>query len=224
MPSRTYAQISCSLKGSKKIRGLSSHKTRWAYTCVHLSDYCTYTGLFRYPQHVWAHDAQMTLEEISDSISELTESGLIEFDTEDDFIRIVGWFHKRSGPDNPNRVESIINDLSGMDDVDPVMFCNSVAELTASSVKRSLRWERDGIAQAKLYGSLKQFLSEVFQDHGDQFLSAMNDDLAGMSSTVGTEIRAIFPPPRSVGFEGFGKGYPNPSGTRDETRRKRDGN
>jgi len=194
MPSRTYAQIETSLKSSKKMQRLPSHKAKWAYLCVHLSDYCTYTGLFRYPLHVWAHDAQMSVEEIRTAIDALCEAGLIDFDAENEFVRIVGWFHKRSGPDNPNRVDSVISDLSGFDDVDPVMYCKSVSELAASSVKRSLRWKQDGAAQAQLYVSLKRFLPEVFQDFGDQFLEAIADELGAVSQTVGTELTAIFPP------------------------------
>ena len=64
MASRTYAQISCTLPASKKMRQLNSHEARWAYICVHLSPLGNYTGLFRYPLSVWAEDAAMTPDDL----------------------------------------------------------------------------------------------------------------------------------------------------------------
>ena len=133
MSSRTYAQIECSLKGSKRVRKLSSHKAKWAYLCAHLSDFCTYTGVFRYPLPVWAHDAQLNVSELETAIAELSEAGLIDHDPEEGFVRIAGWFHKRSGPDNPNRVDSIIADLGSLEDIPDSMHCVAVAELAVVS-------------------------------------------------------------------------------------------
>lgn len=192
MTSRTYAQIECSLKSSKKFRGLSNHKTKWAYMCAHLSDYCTFTGLFRYPLHVWAHDAELSQSELSDAIWELVSAGLIDHDPEEEFVRIIGWFHKRTGPDNPNAADSVVRDLSGFDGVDPAMYCKAVSELATAAVRRSLRWTDK--SRAQLYDSLKQFLPEVYQDHRDSFLSILLDELKASPEAVGGELRAIFPP------------------------------
>ncbi|MEP1352705.1 MAG: hypothetical protein ABJX32_19450 [Tateyamaria sp.] len=194
MTSRTYAQIDCSLKGSKKIRGLSSHAARWAYVCAHLSDYCTYVGLFQYPLHVWAHDAQLDVSELEDCVAELVDAGLIEYDKQESFVRIVGFFNKRSGPDNPNRVDGVISDLSSFDDIEPAIYCRTVSELAVASVRRSLRWPTEGSGRTQLHASLNQFLAEVYQDYGDLFLALLNAELNKASATVGTEIKAIFPP------------------------------
>ena len=174
--------------------------------CVHLSDYCTYTGLFRYPLPMWAHDAQMDLSALEKAISELTKVGLIDFDPEEHFVRIVGWFHKRSGPDNPNRVDSVIADLYGMDCIDDEMFCRAAAELAVASVKRSLRWKADAPGRAQLYESLRGYMSEVYQDHGDIFLGHLNSELSNTPATVALEIRAIFPVLAVLATQPSGKG------------------
>ena len=224
MTSRTYAQIECSLTNSKKMRGLSEHAARWAYLCVHLSDYCTYTGLFRYPAVIWAHDAQVNPDGLADVTSELSNAGLIQYDPDEEFIRIVGWFYKRSGPDNPNRVDSIIADLSALSGVNDQMFCNSAAELTCASVKRSLRWKADSPAREQLYQSLRTFLNETYQDYGDGFISCLTAELSNAPATVSHEISAFFQPLALAAREPS----PNPSGTltpilqEHETRRDED--
>lgn len=176
--------------------------------CAHLSSFCTYTGLFKYPPEIWAHDAQVSPEQLDAAILDLVENGLIEHDPEEDYVRLVGWFHKRSGPDNPNRVDSVISDLSAMDDVDPAMFCKAASELAAASVKRSLRWKKDAPGRGQLYGNLKQFLSEVYQDHGADFLVVLNEELDHGPATVRTEIMSLLP------FLAIQAGEPldNPSG------------
>jgi hypothetical protein len=121
-------------------------------------------------------------------------AGLIEYDEGESYVRIIGWFHKRSGPDNPNRVDSVISDLSRLDDVHPQMLCRAVSELASSAVRRSLRWKQQGAGREQLYRSLKQLLGETYQDHGDAFLECLRDELVGLPGAVATEIHAIFPP------------------------------
>lgn len=220
MPSRTYAQIDCSLTGSKKLRGLSSHKTRWAYLCAHLSDFATYTGLFQYPRHMWAHDAQLSPDELDEAITELVETGLLQFDQEEDFVRIVGWFHKRSGPDNRNRAFSVMMDLWGLESLPAEMLCSAAAELAVASIKRSLKWKPESGDREKLYDDLQSFLAELFQSHDERFLSCLAAEMQTSSSTVAKEIGAIFPPVMLLREEPFR----NPSETlaKHETRRDED--
>ncbi|AGI66994.1 hypothetical protein OAN307_c13010 [Octadecabacter antarcticus 307] len=221
MTSRTYAQIECSLKSSKKVKGLTNHATLWAYLCAHLSDYSTYTGLFRYPLPMWAYDAQLEIPDLELAIAELTRAGLIDYDPEEQFIRIVGWFHKRSGPDNPNRVDSVIADLGGLDNVDDWIFCRTASELMVASVKRSLRWKQEAPGRAQLYASLKVFMAEVYQDHGDGFLEILCEELSSAPATVSLELKAIFPVLHALSVEpvGKGSGRVTPSLREHETRR-----
>jgi len=159
----------------------------------------------------------MNPAQLDAAISDLVANGLIEHDPDEEYVRLVGWFHKRSGPDNPNRVDGVISDLRTMDDVDPGMFCNAVSELAAAAVKRSLRWREDGGGRAQLYGNLKSFLSEVFQDYSSTFMSALNAELDNGPASVRAEIAALLP------FLAVQSGEPlgNPSQTlaKHETRR-----
>lgn len=220
MPGRTFAQIECSLTGSRRMRGLSDHKTRWAYMCAHLSDFATYSGMFRYPRHMWAHDAVLTMEELDAAIAELVEAGLIQFDPDEEIVRIVGWFHKQSGPDNRNRVVSVIGDFSAGEDYPPDMFCNAVAELAVASIKRALKWKENSTARDQLVADLRTFLADVFSDYGDELLACLRAELEGTPGSVQTEIGAIFPPVLLCEAEPF----PNPSDTvaEHETKTRRD--
>ena len=193
MPSRSYAQIECSLTSSRRIRSLPDHKTKWAYLCAHLSDFATYTGLFQYPKHMWAHDAELTIDELDTAIDALVSERLIDFDQNEQFVRIIDWFHKCSGPNNRNRIVSIINDLRILEDVPETMLCGSVAELTSASLKRAQRWKQDSSARELLYSDLKTFLLEVYQDHREMFLDTIRQEMEQTSTSIRQEIGAVFP-------------------------------
>ncbi len=189
MPSRTYAQIECGLPNSKKIRRLDCHKSKWAYVCAHLSSFCTYSGVFQYPQHMWAHDAGLSSSEVEQAIAKLADAGLVEFDPEEEFVRIVGWFRKKNGPENPNRATSIIRDLSDLEGVSPRMLCGSIAELSVSLVKRSRGWAE----VERVRSELKEFLNQTLADHGEEILDRLDDELATAPRWVATELPSIFP-------------------------------
>ncbi len=173
---------------------------------------------------MWAHDAQMDVPDLKSAIAELVQAGLIDYDEDEQFVRINGWFHKRSGPDNPNRVDSVIADLCSMDCIEDEMLCKAVSELAVASVKRSLRWKEDAPGRAQLYGSLKAFLAEVYQDHGDAFLALLSAELSDAPATVSLEMKVIFPVLNAVQEPSEGKGSERvtPTLREHETRRRRD--
>jgi len=216
MPGRLFAQIECSLTGSRRMRSLSDHKTRWAYICAHLSDFATYSGMFRYPRHMWAHDALLTMEELDAAISELVEVGLIQFDPDEEIVRIVGWFYKHSGPDNRNRVVSVISDLSAGEDYPSGMFCSAAAELAVASVRRALKWKEDSKSREQLFDDLRAFLADVFTDYSDEFSAHLKAELEVSAGSIRAEIGAIFPPILLSEEEPF----PNPSETLAEHETK----
>lgn len=220
MPARPYAQIDCSLTGSRKIRGLNSHKARWAYICAHLSDFASYSGVFTYPRHMWAHDAQLTPAALDDAIADLVDAGLIEFDDGDDFVRIVGWLHKRSGPENRNRVVSVISDLAGREDIPSAMLCASAAELVVASLKRARSWRDGSPDRGKLYEDLRSFVAETYADHDEVLLRCLREELDGASTWLTAEIGAFFPALSLFPSEPLA----NPSETlsKHETKTKRD--
>lgn len=217
MTSRPYAQIECSLTGSKKFRGLSGPTAKLVYICIHLSDFCTYAGLFHYPLAMWAHDAQLERNELLEAIQELIQARLIEFDQTEEFVRVVGWFHKRNGPKNPNCFVGVVKDLARLRDVPSGMYCASAAELAVAALQRVMSWKEDAKGRTDLNGSIKRFLNSCYADYDEEFLNSLEAELEKSArGSVAKEMSSLFPPLLVRLDEGFGKGSQTLS--RHETR------
>lgn len=193
MASRSYAQISCTLPASKKLRRLTNHKSRWAYLCAHLSPLGNYTGLFRYPKAVWADDAALSVSELEEAISELVSVGLIEFDDDEQTVRIISWFHKKNCPENASRMISLVSDYFALDDGDAGMYSRSVSEFVVGSVRRAQGWKTDSPDWPKLRECFQQFLRQNHQDYGNTFLEALALEVLAAGKAVRAEICSLFP-------------------------------
>ncbi len=98
MSGKTFAQINCSLLRSKRLRDCN-HAERWAYVSAHLTPMGNFTGLFTYPQVMWAQDAAVSVDDIASIAARLSELGLIEYDADEELLRIVG-LHRQRPPEN----------------------------------------------------------------------------------------------------------------------------
>ena len=194
MSSRPFAQIDCTLAQSKKMRSLKSSEARYAYVCVHLSDHGSYTGMFRYSKIVWADDACLSPDALAGAIDDLVSNDLIEFDHDEQLVRVIGWFHKRNAPENASRMQSLIADFLSRDTDNEAMFLRSVAEFTAGSVKRAQRWKPDSPEWPKLREAFKPFLRQIYQEFGDDFIEALTNEVDASSKATKAEIHSMFPP------------------------------
>jgi len=198
MANRNFAQISCTLTSSKKIRGLSSDGSRWAYICAHLSELGNYAGLFRYPVVIWASDVGKTIDEMKTYIVELEAAGLIEYDFDEEIIRIVSWFHKKNAPENASRVTSLSRDYNEREIDNTGIFLRSLSEFVVGSSKRAIYWSDEENSNARTRGdrvkfreTMKPFLAEMLTRHGEQLLAALYDEMQGCSETVQNEIHTL---------------------------------
>ncbi len=225
--SRSFAMLSFSLTSSKKIRSLKSDSSRWAYICAHLSELSNYSGMFRYPLSIWASDAGQSLEQIPDCIADLTGAGLVEYDMEEEIIRIISWYHKKNAPENASRVISLIGDYSLRDFEDAGMYCRSVSEFIVGSVRRAQGWKPDSTEWPKLRDAFKPFIAQVYQDEGQPFLCALNTELDNVGKAVQAEIVSLFMPllelRKSKSTPPCGQGADRVGAHVDETRRDLDG-
>ncbi|WP_299300548.1 hypothetical protein [uncultured Litoreibacter sp.] len=193
MASRSYAQIGCTLPSSKKLRKLQSHKARWAYICAHLSPLGNYTGMFRYPLAVWADDASLSVSELESYIDELETVGLIEFDPDEQVVRIVAWFHKKNCPENASRMISLVGDYYMSDGVNLDMYCRSVSEFVVGSIRRAQGWKQDSPDWPKLRECFQPFLRQIYQDTGNTFMHALASEVLASGKAVRAEICSLFP-------------------------------
>jgi hypothetical protein len=188
---KTFAQIEATLPHSRKLRKLN-HGQRWAYLCAHLTPLGGFIGLFRYPKSVWADDAGLTSQELLNAIKDMTNVGLITFDDDEDYIRIVGWFLKKNAPENASRMASIAADFAGLNAPDK-MAIEAAAEFVVGSIKRAQRWKPDSTEWGKLRDVFKPFLATMRQNFEDDFHLALSDQLGGQNRTVKAELCALMP-------------------------------
>ena len=192
--SRSYAQINCSLTRSKKLAKLQDHKHRWAYICAHLSDFCNFSGMFRYPQIAWADDADLSVTELRRAIDDMCDVGLIEYDEDEETVRIAGWFHKKNCPENASRMIGMVADYEGFEIDDDGMYLNSVAEFVVGCVTRAKGWKSDSPDRHKMHDALGAFARQIFQEYGDDFLACLWLELRSAGRAVKAETIALCPP------------------------------
>ncbi|WP_282368309.1 hypothetical protein [Defluviimonas aestuarii] len=226
MSGKTFAQINCGLLKSQKMRGLS-HAEKWAYLCVHLTPFASFSGVFHYPNVMWAHDACLTPDEFETARTRLAEVGLIEFDDAEEMVRIVG-FHRQRPPENASRCISLVGDFQdalGNTNGDASMFLRAVAEFSVAALQRAQGWKPDSPERGKLRDVLGPFLKSTFQDMGDDFLEALTDEIAATSKAVRAEMASILPVLSTSSKDTVSAPCRDRVGTRDvdETRLRQDG-
>ncbi|MDA8746657.1 hypothetical protein N9M66_00420 [Litoreibacter sp.] len=149
--------------------------------------------MFRYPLSVWADDAALQVSKLEDCISELINVGLIEFDEDEQVVRIVAWFHKKNCPENASRMISLVGDYYASDDSDAGMFCRSVSEFIVGSIRRAQGWKSDSPDWPKLRECFTPFLRQSYQDYGDLFLNSLAAEVLAAGKAVRAEICSLFP-------------------------------
>lgn len=225
MGARSFAQINSSLLNSKKLRQCN-HVEKWAYICAHLTSLGSYTGQFEYPLVLWSRDAHT--DDIEASLTRLTDIGLIEYDFDDEFVRIAGFLRQRP-PENASRVVSLIADLSPSSPLTGLrsdMLMSGIAELSVGAIQRAQNWKAESQEWPKLRNALKPFLGGVWQEYGDAFGERLVRELETANTATKNELTAIFPPLLQFQQDTVSAPSPHPAATRDvdETIRIRDEN
>ncbi|MCI2399284.1 hypothetical protein [Aliiroseovarius subalbicans] len=194
MALKKFAQINCSILRSKKMADCN-HEERWAYLCAHLTPIGSYTGIFHYPLVLWAQDAGTAVDELHGVVNRLCEAGLVEYDHDEELLRIVG-LHRQRPPENASRLVSMLGDLSNMEtDSGSVarIWMNGVAELSVAAVKRAQSWIPDSAEWPKLREPLKAFLRQSYQEYADDFLEPFAAELKHAGKAGRAELVSIFP-------------------------------
>lgn len=194
MAGRWFAQIDCSLLQSKKFTDLSGAAPKFAYICVHLSVFGNYSGIYQYPISAFAHDVGVNEIELKAIILELTNSQLIEYDYDEEIVRIVGWHRQVTGSANASMARSRISDYRREKIPFGPMLFRSIAEFSAAVVKSSLDWNPEKNESIKLREKLGPFLREIFEEAGSELLDAISAETRSQSSATARELTGLLPP------------------------------
>lgn len=194
MTGRSYAQINCSLLRSKKLAELTDHKHNWAYISAHLTEFCTFNGMFRYPQVVWGVDSRLGAVELTEAICELCRVGLIEYDFDEEIVRITSWFHKKNCPDNASRMISGIRDYQACEIDHPEMYLRSLSEFVVGCIKRSRGWSQHSSDREKMREVFKSFLAQTWSDYEDDFLEELHIEVEKAGTPIRSELTSLFSP------------------------------
>jgi len=210
---------------SRKMRALT-HAEKWAYVSVHLTRLSSFTGVFNYPLVMWARDADLTGDELDDSIERLVEVGLIEWDTEDEVVRIVG-FHRQRPPENASRSIGLAGDFSDLlrrQVTSRAIVLRAAVEFAVAAVERSRGWKPEGSELLKLRDTLGPFLRGIYQEHEVELLAALGEELKSTSKAALKEIGSLLPALSMASSDTVSAPCPHPVDTRDvdETRRDED--
>lgn len=187
-----FAQIDFDLFSEPVFRSLSSNDVRFIYLTAHCSKLSNYVGLFRYPKEIWGYDANVKPVEIDAAIVELERCGLVEYDISTQTLRLVGWFKNLYGPANGNQMKSHIKSFRGLSEVDPGMFCRTVAEFTVASFRKSIHWEPNSPEHSKIGDAFRPFLSTMFFRFGELFTQTLQAEIEESGREARSSIGAVF--------------------------------
>ncbi|MBL4768234.1 MAG: hypothetical protein JKY94_11045 [Rhodobacteraceae bacterium] len=224
---KTFALINSSLLRSKKLKGCD-HNVKWAYLCAHLTPLSGFSGLFEYPLVMWAQDADIPYDEFGDVLAKLCEAGLIEYDKDDELLRIIS-FHRQRPPENASRAISLVADFTTLiPDHSPcgMMRLKAVAEFVVATIQRAQGWRPNSPDWPKLRDSFKPFLANLWKEYDDTFLDIMRAEITSVGKAAQAEIHSLFPVLEQVNHGTLSTPCPHPARTLDvdETRRREDEN
>ena len=194
MSGKKFAQINCSLLRSKKFSDCN-HLERWAYLCAHLTPLGGFAGQFRYPLAMWSLEAGLSVPELEAAINRLTQIGLIEYDNDEEILRIVG-YHRQRPTENASRAIARVDDFEAMELENErciEMWLNGVAEFIVAAVKRSQGWKADSPDLPKLREAMKGFMRRIHLELGDVFLAPLATEMEGAAKAVKGELVSLFP-------------------------------
>lgn len=208
------------------MRGLT-HAERWAYICVHLTPLSSFTGVFNYPVVMWCADANLNEDDLRGAIVRLEAAGLIEWDADEELVRIVG-FHRQRPPENASRSMSLASDFSGMmlcEDSSLGIVLRAAAEFAVAAIERSRNWKPDSGEIPKLREIIGSFLRATYQEHDEALLSALAGEVEVASKSARAEIGSLLQPLAMHLSETVSAPCRDRVGIRnvDDTRRKPDG-
>ena len=176
----------------------------------HCSKFSNYIGLFRYPVDIWSYDACVKPIEIEAAILELRKSNLIEYDADQQTIRLVGWFYSLDAPDNGNQMKGHIKSFQGITFCPPEIFCCAAAEFTVSSFIQTSNWEATSPEHKKAYDAFRSFLKTQFFKYGDDFNTILMNEINSRGKIAYGSIQACYQMLPSDGLqtvEPFRKGF-----------------
>lgn len=225
MAGKTYAQIGCGIAHSKKVRALASDTSRWLYICIHTSPMAGWAGMFSYPRAIMAHDIDTDVKTLDGHLEDLRAAGLIEYDNDEEYIRLTGWHRKHNGISNASQCAGRISDFESGQIPDTEMRLQCVAEFCFGALERALKWKDDSADRPRLMEAIRTFLSREYLDQGDDLLAALATESALSSRAAQREMRVIFPA-LNHSEDTVSASSPHPVETRDgdetDTIRKKD--
>ena len=193
MAGRKFAMISSGLLQSKKVRALKNNDARWAYLCIHLSELSNYQGFFRYQKGSWASDAFVSVKKLNEIILDLETNNLIEYDHDEELVRVIAWFYKANAPANASVMEGHIRDYQLQEPDNAFMFLRSVSEFTVGSIRRAQGWKPESTDRSKLRAAFGPFLEYLFREYGSDLFKSLEPEISKSGKVVEVEIHSIFP-------------------------------
>ena len=173
MPKK-WSRILQSLPHSQRIRALPDAAHKWAYVCIQCSNFGNFHGQFFYPVQALAMDVPTDPDTAREMIDALTDAGLIEYDHDEQYVRLTGYHSKGNPPDNPSTVTNRCRefaDLSG-----PAgMTIATIAEFMVGAFRKSAGWRPDTQQFLEMEKQLIKTLDQSLRRYGDDVVTAILD-------------------------------------------------
>jgi len=127
-----------------------------------------------------------------DCIVELQSAGLVEYDHDQQTLRLVGWFYSLNGPDNGNQMKGHIKSFLGLSRCAPEIYWRAVAEFTVASFALALHWDNESPEHRKVNDAFRAFLKPMYFKYGEEFCAVLANEINSFEKGAYAPIQAVF--------------------------------
>lgn len=158
----SFTMVKSDIHNDPKIRSLPKNDVaRLAYFVMTTSPSTTYTGCFFYPiEHLCSHSG-IDREIATSSMERLVGVGLVEYDHQTEFVRLVGWFYKFFVPANADHLSKVVKSFLR----DPLprnaMSARAVSEFIVGSLVKAKSFDRNKPHTANYYAHLQTCVTDA---------------------------------------------------------------
>jgi len=164
MANKDFVMIETALLRRKGFRSLDTCSERNAYLTATLSTQANYIGVFRYPLEWFASESKIHKEDLVPIVRRLEDVGLIEYDEEEENLRLRDWFYTSNIRTSANTVKRAARDFLKSEVPRIASVSRATAEFVVASLKGVSGYGRESDHGPKVIEVLRDFLCRAVND------------------------------------------------------------
>ncbi|MES0864521.1 hypothetical protein ABLN87_19390 [Ruegeria sp. SCPT10] len=164
MAKKDFVMIETALLRRKSFHSLETCSERNAYLTATLSSQANYIGVFRYPLDWFSSESKIPVEDLVGVVGHLEDVGLIEYDLEEENLRLRDWFYTSNIRTSANTVKRAARDFLKSDVPRIASVSRAAAEFVVASLKGVSGYGQESDHGPKVFEVLRGFLCRAVNE------------------------------------------------------------